>query len=269
MPRYNRLKDKKVLEQLVNYISPLRLPRKVTLRTRQCGPGRIREDYKPGADLVLCYEYLERVESLIRDSKIKSPILRESMRTGTVAHALLREVTLDIFDQLQLPVWGRIEDAADRLASFLMLRLGPAEKAEEWYGGAGVYFAFSGKAERVNFTASVSPDYQRFFNHLCFAHAAGDDKYFALANSWTRLIMKPGEAAELQKFFDLVKLPPEQQGPALRSLNLEQGVFTSFFFKRIVSYCSKEYQEVERAFRQELLPHIDQSALSAAQRSKL
>lgn len=269
MPIYDRLTDKDVFAQLDKYLSPLRLPRKVTLRTKQCGEGRIKQDYKSGADLVLCYEYLARVETLIKDSKITSPILREAMGTGTVAHALLRLVAIDIFDQLKLPVWGRLEDAADRLASFMMLRLGPPDKAEEWYGGAGVYFAVSGKAERVNFTELTSPDFQRFFNHLCFAQAAGDEKYFALASAWTRVIMKPEEAAELRKFFDIVKLPSEQQGPALKSLNLEQGVFTSFFFKRIAGYCGKEYGEVERAFRQELLPYIDRSALTAAQRSKL
>lgn len=269
MPIYDRLTDKDVFAQLEKYLSPLRLPRKISLRTKQCGEGRIKQNYKSGADLVLCYEYLARVDNLIHDSKITSPILREAMGTGTVAHALLRMVALDIFDQLQLPVWGRAEDAADRLASFLMLRFGPPDKAEEWYGGAGVYFAVSGKAERVNFAELTSPDFQRFFNHLCFAKAAGDDKYFELASAWTPVVMKPEETAELRKVFDIGKLPAEQQGPALKQLNLEQGVFTSFFFKRIVGYCGKEYGEVERAFRQELLPYIDRSALTAAQRSKL
>ena len=36
----------------------------------------------------------------------------------------LRAVTPAIFDILQVPVWGRRSDAADRLAAFMMLQFG-------------------------------------------------------------------------------------------------------------------------------------------------
>lgn len=267
-PIYDRLTDKDVLAQLDTYLKPLRLPRKLTLRTRQCGDGRIVADYRSGGDLVLCYEYLERVDTLIKGSKIKTALLADATRDGALAHALLHLVARDIFDQLKVPVWGRMEDAADRLSSYLMMTLGPA-KAEDWYGGAGVYFFLSGHAERVSFTDQTSPDLQRFFNHLCFAQIAGDKTYGLLLDAWTHLIMKPAEAAELKKFFDALALPPDQQAVAFKALNLNEGVFASFYFKRIAGYCSKEVGEVKNAFKQELLRYIDTNALTAAQRGKL
>ncbi len=87
-PIYDRLTDRDVLAQLDKYLRPLRLPRKLTVRTKQCGDGNILADYKSGRDLVLCYEYLERVETLIKDAKVQSVVLANATRDGALAHAL-------------------------------------------------------------------------------------------------------------------------------------------------------------------------------------
>ena len=98
-PIYDRLTDRDVLAQLDKYLRPLRLPRKLTVRTKQCGDGNILADYKSGRDLVLCYEYLERVETLIKDAKVQSVVLADATRDGALAHALLHLVARDVFDQ--------------------------------------------------------------------------------------------------------------------------------------------------------------------------
>lgn len=265
---YDRLTDRDVFAQIDTYLQPLRLPRRIVLRAKQCGNGELTEPYEPGRPLVLCYEYVQRVEKLLTAAKVDSPYLRDATVSGAIAHALLHLVSREIFHQLKLPVWGRAEDAADRLASFLMLRFGP-EKAEDWYGGAGLYLALSGAKARTDYTDLSSPDFQRFFNHHCLAQIAGDEKFMVLSSVWTKLIMKPDEAAELQKFFDIIKLPPEQQDAALKALDLTKGAFASFYFKRLMGGCSKELAEVSRAFKSELLPYIDQGALTEAQRAKL
>lgn len=266
---YDRLTDDGVFEQVDKYLRPLRLPQKLTLRAKECGSGQTTQVYRSGSDLVLCYELLEKAEHLLDRAKVLTPNLRNAAIGGSIAHAVLHLVSRDLFDQLKLPVWGRIEDAADRLASFLMVKLGP-EKAEDWYAGAALYLALSGAKERVDFTDVTSPDLQRFYNHHCFGQLISDRGYFALSAVWVRIIMTPSDAAEFQKFADIFSLPADKQDAAISELQKQlPGLFQKYYFRRLVGYCAAETNEVGNAFKKEILPFIDQRALTPAQRSKL
>src|SRR5262247_2154980 len=54
-PIYQRLKQRQVLEELQQFLSPLLLTRKVLVKIDQCGGMTSR--YKPGGPVVICYEY--------------------------------------------------------------------------------------------------------------------------------------------------------------------------------------------------------------------
>jgi len=61
-PIYERLKQRRVLEELQQFLSPLLLTRKVLVKIDQCGGMTSR--YQSGGPVVICYEYIARIESL-------------------------------------------------------------------------------------------------------------------------------------------------------------------------------------------------------------
>src|SRR5262249_33160488 len=61
-PIYRRLKDRRVLEQLQQFLAPLRLPAKINVSMDQCGrPFALR---RPGGPVMICYEYIDQIERL-------------------------------------------------------------------------------------------------------------------------------------------------------------------------------------------------------------
>src|SRR5260370_24997170 len=59
-PIYERLKQRKVLEILQQFLSPLKLPRKLTVKTGECG-GDPFAPYLPGREGTICYEFIHLV----------------------------------------------------------------------------------------------------------------------------------------------------------------------------------------------------------------
>ena len=61
-PIYNRLKDRRVLEELRQFLTPLRLPKKLTIQIDQCGTQR--RPYKMDGVATICYELIEQIEKV-------------------------------------------------------------------------------------------------------------------------------------------------------------------------------------------------------------
>src|SRR5581483_9340430 len=125
-PIYDRLKRRQVLEELRAFLAPLKLPRTLQVKTDQC--GSLYSPYKPGGPVTICYEYIALIERLAPDYTVQigtSTLTRENAVIGPFAQAALHEVAIAAFDILQIPVWGRAEDAADKVAGFLMMQFGP------------------------------------------------------------------------------------------------------------------------------------------------
>src|SRR5262249_44541632 len=122
-----RLKDRYVLETMQEFLSALRLPREVTVRTAQCSENaneiRTSVDYEPQGPVTICYELMDRVEKIAaahtRDQDVQRKVV-----VGAFVQAALHETAYGIFDILQIPVWGRDFDAADRLAAFIIMQFG-------------------------------------------------------------------------------------------------------------------------------------------------
>src|SRR5262245_34143402 len=113
---YERLKKRGVLEDLQQFLSPLKLPRKLTVRLDQCGGAVPR--YRPQGPVTVCYEYIEEIERLAYGP------LRRDMIAGAFVQELLHQTARGVFDGLKVPVWGRVFDAADNLSAFIMLQFG-------------------------------------------------------------------------------------------------------------------------------------------------
>ena len=98
---------------------PLKLPRKLTVQVDQCGAAF--RPYTPGGAATICYELVEQIEAVAAKA---DPSLKETVIVGTFVQAVFHEVATAVLDILQVPVWGRRDDAADRLAGFIMLQFG-------------------------------------------------------------------------------------------------------------------------------------------------
>lgn len=201
-PIYERLKKRGVLEDLQQFLSPLNLPRKLTVKLDQCGSATVR--FKPQGPVTVCYEYLEEVERLAYGP------LRHDMVAGAFVQELLHEVARGLFDILQVPVWGRVSDAADNLAAFIMLQFGKdvalrtVRGTHLFFGAIAIFGADTSPAD-VRSTAA-----QRNYNTICIAYGGDpdtfgylvdvDDRFSPLPMSRRRLCRLEFEA--VRKAFD-------------------------------------------------------------------
>lgn len=210
-PIQERLVRLQVLEELRQFLAPLRLPQKLTVRVEQCGaPTR---PFQPQGPAIVCYELIDQIEKLGAKA---NPNSREIIVVGTVVQAIFHEVAEAIFDILQAPVWGRSKDAADRLSAFLMLQFGE-EAARKTIGGTATFFALSNRTWTGSAFADVaSPEAQRYFNFLCIAYGGAPKsfEYLVKAEQGKAALLPEdrarrcaGEYEQVRKAFNLRIMP--------------------------------------------------------------
>jgi hypothetical protein len=230
-PVYQHLKNRRVLETLQQFLAPLKLNRKLQVKFDQCGATTAR--YKPQGPVTICYEYVADVERLAPKETVTlvaGPVTTESAIVGPVVQAALREVTIAAFDILQIPVWGRQEDAADRVAAFTMLQFGPDVA---WNTVVGFQWFLSGNALAAPDFADVrGAVVQRYYTTLCIAVGAEQRQIFKFA---------PNDQRHFLWF-------------------VAQGNAGDLPYARYTS-CVEEFDTVRQAFNQSIMPHLDPALL--------
>ena len=79
--------------------------------------------------------------------------------------------------RLNTPIWGREQDAADKLAAFLMMQFGD-KTARKLITGAAYFFEASDHTwSGVDFSDERGTEAQRYYNYLCMAYGF-DPKLF-------------------------------------------------------------------------------------------
>jgi hypothetical protein len=218
-PIYDRLTKLKVLEQFKQFTAPLRLPRKLTVAVDQCNAKT--RPYKPQGPVTVCYELVEQIERVAAKA---GPEVQERLIVGTFVQVVLHETSHAVFDILQIPVWGREEDAADNLAAFIMLQFGD-DLALQTIQGTANFFQLSEKTWTGSDFADVnSPDPQRYFNYLCMAY--GSDK----------------------TTFEFLVKADEGKEPMLP--------------KRRAVRCEREYETFRKFFNMRIMPYVDPDLLT-------
>jgi len=175
-PIYERLKQRQVLERLSAFMSPLSLTRKIEVKTDQCGVTT--SAFVPGGGVTICYEYVAEIERLAPTARTRYGVTREVAVTGAFVQVVLHEMARAVFDVLQVPVWGREADAADKLAGFIMLQFGP-EVALTLLTGTAHFFEASDRTwTGSDFSDVRSTEAQRFYNYLCIAYGGPSSDEF-------------------------------------------------------------------------------------------
>jgi len=180
LPVLDRLKSHQVLEQLSQFLSPLRLPHKFYLVTNEC--GRINAFYSSEVRaIILCYEFVDFVERIApKPNDTSGEFSRDEVLVGAIAGVMLHEGGHAVFDMLEVPVFGREEDAADAMANFIALQFNKDVARTVVKGFAYLWRSVGNPKEWGDFSDEHGTAGQRFYNALCLAYGgdAGTFKEF-------------------------------------------------------------------------------------------
>ena len=177
---YETLKREHVLENLAELLSPFELPRTLTLELKGCDGVENAWYDDERHSVTVCYEYLARVAHDAPRETTAAGVTPEDAVVGPTAEVFLHEFAHALFDLLKIPVLGREEDAADMVAAYTLLQLGP-KFARSAIGGVAYMYARQADDKPLNAetAAEVHPfTQQRFYNLLCLAYGA-NPKTFA------------------------------------------------------------------------------------------
>lgn len=214
---YTELKQRGALEKLQIFLSPFRLPRTLQISAAGCdGEPDAFYDY---AAITICYEYIYQLwQDMPQEATPLFGFAPIDTVIGPFFEVSLHEFAHALFDMLELPVFGREEDAADQLAAYMLLQFGESEARRLIIGTAYAYDIDEKRTGQNRVMEDYANEHgtpaQRLYNELCIAYGANAKLFGDIVSRgylpWTR-----------------------------------------------AEYCNEEYEQVQEAFSKLVLPHID------------
>jgi Putative metallopeptidase len=237
---YDRIKKRGLLEEINEFLSPLKLKKKLNFETTSCGV--VNAFYDPSDQTVhLCYEMLDWIETVaaVSPDKLKQNpegpkrgllpgVSRAEAIVGAIGGVALHETGHAVFDIQQIPRLGREEDAADMVAGFVMLQFGDEVARVMIKGMFNVTHNWQAETPNISMAAladSHSLYFQRGYSMLCLAYGKDPETFKDLAQAWL---------------------------PAARQPN-----------------CAQEYRQAQNAFRKTILPDVDLALMKKVQQMKI
>lgn len=170
---FNNSEIKPLLANLAKLLGP-----DFNVVTKECGV--INAYYSPSErSIVLCYEYLADGDKYIKSAYKKENVATQSyLDSGIFFHVLLHELGHALIDVKHIPVIGGEEDAADRIATIIMLEFTKSNPilGKSMFIGFLSYnwnkrFGFLTKLIHSDLYADEHPfNEQRVFNMVCLAY---------------------------------------------------------------------------------------------------
>jgi hypothetical protein len=166
------LQAHRFLENLREFLSPLRLPERLTVKLDEC--DGVANAWYEERTVTVCYEY---IGDLIRNAPAEATsdgTRPEDAILGPTMEVFLHEVSHAIFDLLKIPILGREEDAADQFAAFLLLQLSRGEVRRAIAGTGYILLreASTYSPDLRRFADTHGSPAQRFYNLICLAYGA-------------------------------------------------------------------------------------------------
>lgn len=125
---YLALQKRHVLERYSQFLSPLHPPHKLPLVALNCGAeygGHSPFYSSDDRALHFCYELYLDVLNVAPQTTTPQGVTRGTVDTGFWTSVLMHETGHALLDMLDIPVFGREEDAADQVAAFIALQFNP------------------------------------------------------------------------------------------------------------------------------------------------
>jgi hypothetical protein len=218
---HDLLRQHNALEKINEILSPFRFPEQLTIETTECGAVNSyyqRKNFKP--TVTICYEFLKRIMEFLPNETTPNGLTPTDAAVGQFFWVTFHEVGHAAFDMFNVPIFGHEEDAADNFATFLMLQFGKGQARRLIDGAAWAWRAYLGDYQK-------NPVVQTRLAAFATDHGLPQERFYNIACL--------AFGASSQDFAD----------------------FASFLPPARVPNCSREYQTLVRAFRQEIRPHID------------
>src|SRR5262249_5803239 len=219
---YDELKQDRLVERIAEFLSPFRLPREVVMKVEGCD-GVANSFYGDGV-ITVCYEYLDYIRDNARQAKASGEPTPSSAIVGATIDVFLHEMGHAVFDLLDVPLFGREEDAADQFSTYLLLHLGGDQaraliQGVAFLGRRETREAMAGHQQLKHYADEHGLPAQRYFNLLCTAYGFNAGLFADAVSQW--------------------RLPAERA----------EG-------------CDDEYAQLDNAFRKLIWPYIDLARLS-------
>jgi len=225
LPLYEMLKERHALEMLQQIFSPLRLPLEVTIKTVGCdGVSNAWYDRQGKQPIIsLCYEYLQEIKQKMPSAMTTTGLSPQDVVVGQFLYAALHELGHAAFDLYDVPVFGREEDAADLFATYIMLQF-RNNQARKFIGGAAYSYVEFVKPEKDKDKVTIPL--------LAFSsnHGTPEERFYN--------ILCIAYGSDQHMFADLVD--------------------KEYLPKSRAAGCKYEFQVLRYAFRNQIMPHLDQ-----------
>jgi hypothetical protein len=183
-PIYEAVKERRVLERFQRFFAMLRLPRFVAIKFAGCD-GSINAAYdSESASITFCYENLDYIRQIALRATTPEGIVPDDVVRGATITIFLHEMAHALFDLLNIPVLGREEDAADQVATYVLLKL------ERDDARSIILAVLSGmeltardeKPTREHYADVHSLTAQRLFNVMCMAYGSDQESFAELVD---------------------------------------------------------------------------------------
>jgi hypothetical protein len=168
------VRESRTLEKIQALLSPIRLPRRLLLKIQGC--DGVSNAWYGGDSVTVCYEYLDELWKNAAQETTPAGIAPIDTLIGPVVDVFLHEAGHAVFDILQVPLFGREEDAADQFSTYIMLKMEKDEARRLIMGNA---YQYKGDVQSPTvpiplkkFSDEHGTPSQRFFNVLCLAYGA-------------------------------------------------------------------------------------------------
>ncbi len=169
-----RLMESRLLERYALFLSAVKLPTTLRLRTKQC--DELNAFYsRVDTSITLCYEYVVAFEARAPKETTPQGITKEDAIIGSIISTLLHETGHALFSIYRVPILGREEDAADQIAGFVMLQFGK-DVALTTIKGAAWKWGSQDWNDPAYHDVHSTPQ-QRFYNFLCMAYGGEPDAF--------------------------------------------------------------------------------------------
>ena len=172
------LKANHALEKMQETFAPFRLSTDLNLRTMECGMANA---WYQRPTVTICYEYLNDIRKSIPTETTPQGITPTDAVLGQFFYVVAHEMGHAMFDMLNVPLWGRAEDAADQFATYIMLQFGK-DSARRLLGGAAYSYKNYINNPKVvvpleAFSEVHGAPMQRFYNMVCMAYGADRETF--------------------------------------------------------------------------------------------
>jgi hypothetical protein len=216
------MKERRVLEKLQQLFSAFVLPIDLTFKTGDCrgvaDAWYARDEHNQPA-ISVCYEYVNEILQSMPKETTPDGVTPTDAAMGQFFYIVAHEMGHAVFDILQVPVFGNAEDAADHFSVYIMLQFGKEQSRPMILGAAYSYKKYLQSSEVTARLAAFSD-----------VHAPPAQRFYNL------ICLAYGADATL--FADVA----------------DKG----YLPKERASTCKREYDQVAFAFRDLIVPHLDQ-----------